>query len=298
MYRNKNKFLMIEWKDTYNKWRIRRRLRVIMKKIYILCALLIGLVVIIAGCSFGAAPTTESKPEAKAPVQEKVATAVPKGIPVLMYHKIGPDKDNDAVLREDLFLAQMKFLKDKGFHPITMEQLYDYVTSGKAVPVKPVVLTFDDGYADTYSVVYPALKKYGFAATVYVNPGDVGQRLTWEQIKEMKDGGVTIASHGYNHVRMNELSAAAKKDNIVKAQQALKDKLDIDNVWFCYPYGRVDAQAEAAAKGAGIRLAVTMNPGWVHQGDNPLTLHRIWIGNAVDLAHFEERITTEQYTDL
>ena len=133
---------------------------------------------------------------------------------------------------------------------------------------------------------------------MYVTPGDVGQRLTWEQINDMKDGGVTIASHGYDHVRMNELSAAAKKDNIVKAQQALKDKLDIDNVWFCYPYGRVDAQAEAAAKEAGIRLAVTMNPGWVHQGDNPLTLQRIWIGNAVDLAHFEERITTEQYTDL
>ena len=84
----------------------------------------------------------------------------------------------------------MKFLKDNGYHPLTMDQLYDYVVNGAAVPEKPVVLTFDDGYADTYSIVYPLMKEYGFAATVFVNPGDVGTRLTWEQLKEMwyKDG--------------------------------------------------------------------------------------------------------------
>ena len=46
---------------------------------------------------------------------------------------------------------------------------------------KPVVLTFDDGYADTYSIVYPIMKEYGFAATVFINPGDVGTRLTWDR---------------------------------------------------------------------------------------------------------------------
>ena len=46
-------------------------------------------------------------------------------------------------------------------------------------------LTFDDGYADTYSIVYPIMKEYGFAATVFINPGDVGTRLTWDQVREM-----------------------------------------------------------------------------------------------------------------
>lgn len=133
---------------------------------------------------------------------------------------------------------------------------------------------------------------------MYVNPGDVGTRLTWDQIKEMQKGGVTIASHGYDHVRMNELSDKEQLANIVKAQTALKEQLGIDNKWFCYPYGRQDDYTQKVAEENGILLAVTMNPGWVHQGDNPYALHRIWIGNAVDLAHFEERITTEDYTDL
>ena len=270
-----------------------------MKRFIIVLGLMWGLMMLIAGC---AADTKEPAPEAAKPAAVKtettVATAVPKGIPVLMYHKVGPDEDNDAVIREDLFRAQMKLLHDKGFNPITMEQLNDYVRNGKAVPVKPVVLTFDDGYADTYSIVYPVLKEYGFAATVFVNPGDVGTRLTWEQIKEMQKGGVTIASHGYDHVRMSELSKSEQLDNIVKAQKALKDELGIDNKWFCYPYGRQDDYTQKAAEDNGILLAVTMNPGWVHHGDNPYALQRIWIGNAVDLKHFEERITTEDYTDL
>lgn len=270
-----------------------------MKRFIVVFALLGSLLMLLAGCMSETQDTTASATEAQPQkVTKTVATEVPKGIPVLMYHKVGPDEDNDAVIREDLFRAQMKLLHDKGFNPITMEQLNEYVRHGTAVPVKPVVLTFDDGYADTYSIVYPVLKEYGFAATVYVNPGDVGTRLTWAQIEEMQAGGVTIASHGYNHVRMNELSNSDQLANIVKAQLALKEKLGIDNQWFCYPYGRENDYSQKAAADNGILLAVTMNPGWVHVGDNPYALHRIWIGNAVDLAHFEERITTEDYTDL
>ncbi|WP_295791150.1 polysaccharide deacetylase family protein [uncultured Veillonella sp.] len=272
-----------------------------MKRLLLVLCMLCSLALILTACGTETATTSggATKTEAAATkVKEDVPTAVPDGIPVLMYHKVGPDRDNDAVIREDLFREQMKFLHDNGFHPLTMEQLNDYVRHGKAVPVKPVVLTFDDGYEDTYTIVYPVLKEYGFAGTVYINPGDMGTRLTWEQVKEMKDNGITIASHGYDHIRMTDLSESEQLNNIVKAQVALKEKLDIDNQWFCYPYGRVTEYTEKAVADNGIKLATTMNPGWVHVGDNPYALKRIWIGNAVDIEHFKERITTEKYTDL
>ena len=63
--------------------------------------------------------------------------AVPeKGIPVLMYHMIGDIEDNDAVLKESHLREQMKFLKDNGFHPLTLDQLYEYVMFNKPVPEK------------------------------------------------------------------------------------------------------------------------------------------------------------------
>ena len=113
-----------------------------MKRIPLVTLLVVVLVVVLAGCGLLSQKTEPPSPTA--PVKE-VKMVHPTGIPVLMYHKIGDDKDNDAVIREDLFREQMKFLKDNGYNPLTMDQLYDYVVNGAAVPEKPVVLTFDDG---------------------------------------------------------------------------------------------------------------------------------------------------------
>ena len=267
-----------------------------MKRIPLVTLLVVALAMVLAGCGLLSQKTEPASPTA--PVKE-VKMVHPSGIPVLMYHKIGDDKDNDAVIREDLFREQMKFLKDNGYNPLTMDQLYDYVVNGAAVPEKPVVLTFDDGYADTYSIVYPIMKEYGFAATVFINPGDVGTRLTWDQVREMHKNGITISNHGFQHIEMGQLSEAKQIENITKAQEALAKEVGIkDNPWFCYPYGDKNEFTDAATKKAGIKMSMAMKSGWAHTGDNPYNILRVWVGNAVDIKHFEERISTEHFTDL
>lgn len=267
-----------------------------MKRIPLVTLLVVALAMVLAGCGLLSQKTEPASPTA--PVKE-VKMVHPSGIPVLMYHKIGDDKDNDAVIREDLFREQMKFLKDNGYNPLTMDQLYDYVVNGAAVPEKPVVLTFDDGYADTYSIVYPIMKEYGFAATVFINPGDVGTRLTWDQIREMHKNGITISNHGFQHIEMGQLSEAKQIENITKAQEVLAKEVGIkDNPWFCYPYGDKNEFTDAATKKAGIKMSMAMKSGWAHTGDNPYNILRVWVGNAVDIKHFEERISTEHFTDL
>ena len=255
--------------------------------------------VLLTGCgTFG---TKEAVADSAADKQQQVEMAVPKaGIPVLMYHMVGVDKNdpnNPAVLSESHFKEQMKFLKDNDFHPITLKQLHDYMVNNKPVPVRPVVLTFDDGYPDTYSSVMPVMKEYGFKCTVFIPAydADQGTRLTWAQIKEMQASGMDIASHGYHHERLTEMTGTTLQDELQKSQDELKQQLGITNEFFCYPYGGDNAAAEAAMKKFGIKMAFTMNPGWAKQGDNPYAVKRIWIGNAVDIGNFEQRVTTEQY---
>ena len=247
-----------------------------MKRIPLVTLLVLVLAMVVAGCGL---LSQKTEPTSSVPPAKEVKMVHPTGIPVLMYHKVGDDKDNDAVIREDLFREQMKFLKDNGYNPLTMDQLYDYVVNGAAVPEKPVVLTFDDGYADTYSIVYPIMKEYGFPATVFINPGDVGTRLTWDQVREMHKNGII--------------------ENITKAQEALAKEVGIkDNPWFCYPYGDKNEFTDSASKKAGIKMGLAMKSGWAHTGDNPYNILRVWVGNAVDIKHFEERISTEHFTDL
>ena len=267
-----------------------------MKRIPLVTLLVVALTMVLAGCGL---LSQKTEPTSSAPPVKEVKMVHPSGIPVLMYHKIGDDKDNDAVIREDLFREQMKFLKDNGYNPLTMDQLYEYVVNGAAVPEKPVVLTFDDGYADTYTIVYPLMKEYGFPATVFINPGDVGTRLTWDQVREMHKNGITISNHGFQHIEMGQLSEAKQIENITKAQEALAKEVGIkDNPWFCYPYGDKNEFTDSASKKAGIKMGMAMKSGWAHTGDNPYNILRVWVGNAVDIKHFEERISTEHFTDL
>lgn len=266
-------------------------------RIWKLACMVLFCCVFLAGCGMSEKETAAKKAPAAEP-QAQVEMAVPKkGIPVLMYHMIGDVPDNDAVLLESHFREQMKFLKDKGFHPISLQQLYEYMAHGKPVPVRPVVLTFDDGYPDTYSIVMPVMKEYGFKCTVFIPAydADQGTRLTWAQIKEMQASGMDIASHGYHHERLTEMTGTTLQDELQKSQDELKQQLGITNEFFCYPYGGDNAAAEAAMKKFGIKMAFTMNPGWAKQGDNPYAVKRIWIGNAVDIGNFEQRVTTEQY---
>ncbi len=226
---------------------------------------------------------------------------VPEGVSVLMYHMIGDEENNDAVMTEANLRWQMEYLRDEGYHPITMQELADYVIDGAPLPTKPVCLTFDDGYKDNYTIVYPMMKEFGFPWTVFVITGHMGQpgRMTWEELSEMADSqAVTISSHTMSHPWLTELTAEDIRREIMGAQRDLKTHLGIDNPWLAFPYGDRNEIVDEAARAAGIRLAVITNAGRVHGGDRPYEIRRVWIGNQVDEAHYAERLTRDDYTIL
>lgn len=232
-----------------------------------------------------------------------VKYSVPEGVSVLMYHMIGDIKDNSAVMTEAKLREQMNYLRDHGYHPITMQELYDYITKGAALPEKPVCITFDDGYLDSYTIVYPMMKEYGFPWTLFLITDDVdkpGNRMTWDQLKEMADSHtVTIANHTLSHPKLHNLPTRAEKEKeIVEANKALKYRLGIDNQWLAYPYGDYDDEVIDICKKAGIKMAVTTDAGRVHVGSFPYDLKRVYIGNDVSILRFSERLNKDNYAPV
>jgi peptidoglycan/xylan/chitin deacetylase (PgdA/CDA1 family) len=232
-----------------------------------------------------------------------VPYSVPEGVSVLMYHMIGDIQNNAAVMTEANLRLQMNYLRDHGYHPITMQELYDYITKGAPLPEKPVCITFDDGYLDSYTIVYPLMKEYGFPWTLFLITDDVGKpynRMTWDQLKEMADSHtVTIANHTLSHPKLHNLATAKEKEKeIVEANEALKYHLGIDNAWLAYPYGDYDDQVVEICKKAGIKMAVTTDSGRVHVGSYPYELKRVYVGNDISLARFSERLNKDNYTPV
>lgn len=232
-----------------------------------------------------------------------VKYSVPEGVSVLMYHMIGNEPGNAAIMTEANLRIQMNYLRDHGYHPITMQELYDYVTKGAPLPEKPVCITFDDGYLDSCTIVYPLMKEYGFPWTLFLITDDVGKpynRMTWDQLREMANSHtVTIANHTLSHPKLHNLATRAEKEKeIVEANKALKYQLGIDNVWLAYPYGDYDDEVIDICKKAGIKMAVTTDAGRVHVGSFPYDLKRAYIGNDISIARFSERLNKDNYTPV
>ena len=213
-----------------------------------------------------------------------VKYSVPEGVSVLMYHMIGDEQGNAAIMTEANLRIQMNYLRDHGYHPITMQELYDYVTKGAPLPEKPVCITFDDGYLDSYTIVYPLMKEYGFPWTLFLITDDVGKpynRMTWDQLKEMANShAVTIASHTLSHPKLHNLATRAEKEKEA------------------YPYGDYDDEVIDICKKAGIKMAVTTDAGRVHVGSFPYDLKRAYIGNDISIARFSERLNKDNYTPV
>ncbi|HWR41049.1 MAG TPA: polysaccharide deacetylase family protein [Patescibacteria group bacterium] len=265
-----------------------------------------GIILLIAGiwCGYGVliVPETTGKSSGNAletPLAKTTAAVQMEmpavGVPVLMYHSVAAERDNDAVISRERFAEHMDFLQQRQYQPISLDQLYSYLQKGEKLPSRPVVITFDDGYRDTYEVVLPILKQHGFKSVLFLSVGEMEKRLKWQEVREMKAAGMEIASHGVAHKDLTGMSREQQRQDIMQAKEILDRQLQQDTRYFCYPNGRYNQDTLEVLQAGGFLLAVTIDPGWAKKGDPQFALQRIWMGNAVDLKRLEERLSREDY---
>jgi peptidoglycan/xylan/chitin deacetylase (PgdA/CDA1 family) len=221
-------------------------------------------------------------------------------VPILMYHYVSELPPNADRYRRDLtvppesFQAQLQFLADAGYHPVTLSDLYLHLTQGYPLPEKPIVLTFDDGYRDAYEVVFPLLLDYGFTGTFFVlatpahleSPG----YLTWAQMKEMSDAGMEIQAHGRDHVDLRGRSYDYLVYQILGIQEAIQYHTGRLPRFFCYPSGQRDANAISVLKSAGYWGAVTTEWGHTHTREGLFETPRVRVRGTDTVASFIDRL--------
>lgn len=244
---------------------------------------------------FSAAVPTAVPPAGTAAVSDTPPAATPSGVPVLMYHSIGEERGNDAVISRERFAQHMAYLYEHGYHTVTLDELYAYAHAGQPLPARPVVITFDDGYRDTYETALPLLQRYGFTGVLFMPAGEIGRRLTRDELLTMRAAGWDIAAHSYTHRELTSLSAAAQEAEIKQAKAALDQALAQNTRYFCYPNGRYDQDTLRLLAKYGFVMAFTTEPGWVRPGENLFTLPRVWLGNEIDPPRLADRLARPDY---
>ena len=207
------------------------------------------------------------------------------GVPILNYHRVSDTDDNPATLKVADFDAQMKYLVDSGYKVISPDDLLDAWESGKPLPEKPIVITFDDGI----------LQKYNMRATVFVVTDHMGSAdyLTWDQARALQNGGfVEIESHTMTYKDLTTLRGDKLWNEIYGSKQAIEWALKKPAKFIAYPHGKYTVEAEDTSKEVHFRAGFIEDYGLAKSEPNRFILTRIPVvgSNSHTLLRFKIRL--------
>ncbi|MBO3748253.1 polysaccharide deacetylase family protein [Streptosporangiaceae bacterium NEAU-GS5] len=221
-------------------------------------------------------------------------------VPILMYHSV---TDRPAPATRPLavtpaaFAEQLAYLNDHGFTAVTFR---DYAEGG--LPGRPVVITFDDGYADFHSEALPLLDRHGFPATVFVTSGwlaDAGPEaagtpldamLSWSQVREAAAAGVEIAGHSHSHPQLDQLRDQELRDELRRNKDLLQDRIGAAVTTMAYPFGYSSARVRRAVREAGYTAASAVANALASDRSDPLAAPRLTVGPGTTMDRFARAV--------
>ena len=212
-------------------------------------------------------------------------------IPILGYHRVGAFKgDHVPTVSREAFERQMTCLARRGYRVVGLEDVaraLDRRESGdsrgrhpesrREMARRSVAITFDDGYEETHSVAWPLLKRFGFSATVFVTPAEVGWPgfATWEQVRAMAQDGMVIGSHTMHHSYLPLVQPARLPEEIIQSKQVIEAQIQRPVRFISYPVGGFTAEVQTVVREAGYLAACTTNRVSCVKGMDRYALRRI-----------------------
>lgn len=205
-----------------------------------------------------------------------------KQVPILCYHQIRDWRPTDSktsmeyIVPPAAFAAQMKMLADSGYHTITPDQLYLYLTTGARLPEKPIMLTFDDTDLDQYTVAYPEMKRYGFKGVFFIMTVSLGRPhyMSRDMVKSLSDEGNVIGSHTWDHHNVKKYAGNDWMIQLDKPTKQLETITGRPIRYFAYPFGLWNKAAFPELKKRGFVAAFQLNEK-LDQEDPLYSLRRI-----------------------
>jgi peptidoglycan/xylan/chitin deacetylase (PgdA/CDA1 family) len=201
-----------------------------------------------------------------------------QALSILMYHKINDIPDNPTTVPVELFDRQLERLGELGHSVVDLDTVLDHYTQGTPLPAKAVLITFDDGYRDTFENALPVLEKYGFNAVIFIpvaymdddtplphethllTNGVCNRTLDWGLMRELDAAGVRVESHGIAHRPLAEVTLDEAVREIAVSKLELEERLGRPIRAYAYVKGseaHFHPVHESLLKQAGYEIAFT-----------------------------------------
>jgi len=230
-----------------------------------------------------------------------------------MYHRICRDnveKGSKFVVNASVFREQLRYFAEAGYQT---PKLADMVGGSNGRPKsvdKPLLITFDDGYLDTYDNAFPALKDFGFTAIVFA-VADFTRRTNWwdtpkhiseaplmepQHMIEMGKHGIEFGSHGWNHRSLPLLSNDELEIELRRSKRMMEDVLGQQVPSFAYPYGELNERVKVATISSGYTCAFASNSGPLNFYTDLFEIRRVLISNSSNALYLRTKLFGIQKT--
>lgn len=203
-------------------------------------------------------------------------------VPILMYHVIASAPAGapfpGLYVPPVEFASQMNALDASGYHAVTLDQVWRAWRGEGVLPVRPVVISFDNGYRTQYTRALPVLRRLGWVGDENLQlsglpPAQGG--LSIEQIRGLVSAHWELDTQGYSHVDLTRLSRAQLRFQVGAARTIVRRRFHVRADWFCYPSGDYNPTVVAEVRAAGYVGATTVVPGWARPGEDRYRLPRL-----------------------
>lgn len=208
---------------------------------------------------------------------------------VLMYHEVADDKETIAlqgkiqssyVVGVDDFRRQMEHLSRTGWLSLSVEEAEKFILDGELSQRsgnRYVVISFDDGFMGNYRHAFPILREYDLVGSYFLatNLVEAPLMLTWAQIREMLDNGMSFGTHGATHRPLGSLGRDELRQELEHSKRQLEDRIASPVVGLSLPHGSIHRDYKSVAREVGYKIGCTSQPGFNMPGCDPFYLGRM-----------------------
>ena len=197
---------------------------------------------------------------------------------VIQYHRFGESAHPSTNIRIEQFEAHLSELKKLEYTVLPLPEIFNRIESAQPLPKKTVAITIDDAFLSVYREAFPRLKKAGLPFTLFIPTQPVDRNINgymnWNQIRELKQAGITIGSQTHTHLHMAKSSAEVNKNELILSNQRFKKELGSIPDIIAYPYGEYSLAVGKTAKAAGFKIGFGQHSGVIHPAANMMYLPR------------------------
>lgn len=209
-------------------------------------------------------------------------------IAILGYHNINPETSLFDTRKEryiytidqENFRQQLTYLYRNSYHGILIDGYIKHITQNlqNSELDKSIILTFDDGHVSNYTHAFPLLREYNYVATFFVTVNNIGtpEAMTWKQLKEMEESGMSIQSHTMSHPLLNDVSPQKIYQELYESKLILEQNLGHAVNYLALPGGRYNSTVKQIAMDVGYHAVCTSVVGYNNADTDPYSLKR-WI---------------------